>query len=360
MHRQCGDIDVYIGKEEQPIANNILLRHGAEAEGETSDKHASYSFHGVHIENHRIILRINNPAGNRYFQRLIQEWYPQHAETREIHEYPVSLPPVTFNALYIFMHAFVHFLNSGIGLRQVCDWTRLLATRHEDIDKLLLEKYFRKVGLLRAAKAFGYIAVHYLGLPEDNLPFSVKGMERAGEILLDVPNQKCMLIDAGENMYGKSITEYINNLGYTNIDYLVATHPHADHIGSMAYVVKHNNIGEIYMPKVTTTTKTYENLLTAIADKGLKVKSAKAGMNIIDDNDFSINILAPVTIDEDNLNNCSVILKITYKNDSFLFLGDAEKKELETVTADMSAEVLKVGHHGSRTSIKAVVFISYF
>ena len=152
LHRQCGDIDVYIGKEGQPIANNILLRHG---------------------------------AGNRYFQRLIQEWYPQHAETREIHEYPVSLPPVTFNALYIFMHAFVHFLNSGIGLRQVCDWTRLLATRHEDIDKLLLEKYFRKVGLLRAAKAFGYIAVHYLGLPEDNLPFSVKGMERAGEILLD-------------------------------------------------------------------------------------------------------------------------------------------------------------------------------
>ena len=169
-------------------------------------------------------------------------------------------------------------------------------------------------------------------------------------IFIELPNQKCMLIHAGENMYGKSITEYINNLGYTMIDYLVATHPHADHIGSMTYVVKHNNIGEIYMPKVTTTTKTYENLLTAIADKGLKVKSAKAGMNIIDDNDFNINILAPVKIDEDNLNNCSVILKITYKNDSFLFLGDAEKKELETVTADMSAEVLKVGHHGSRTS----------
>lgn len=184
----------------------------------------------------------------------------------------------------------------------------------------------------------GMLSVHYLDVGQGD------------SIFIELPNQKCMLIDAGENMYGKSITEYINNLGYTNIDYLVATHPHADHIGSMAYVVKHNNIGVIYMPKVTTTTKTYENLLTAIADKGLKVKSAKAGMNIIDDNDFSINILAPVTIDEDNLNNCSVILKITYKNDSFLFLGDAEKKELETVTADMSAEVLKVGHHGSRTS----------
>ena len=184
----------------------------------------------------------------------------------------------------------------------------------------------------------GTLSVHYLDVGQGD------------SIFIELPNKKCMLIDAGENMYGKSITEYINNLGYTNIDYLVATHPHADHIGSMAYVVKHNDIGEIYMPKVTTTTKTYENLLTAIADKGLKVKSAKAGMNIIDDNDFSINILAPVKIDEDNLNNCSVILKITYKNDSFLFLGDAEKKELETVTADMSAEVLKVGHHGSRTS----------
>ncbi len=184
----------------------------------------------------------------------------------------------------------------------------------------------------------GTLSVHYLDVGQGD------------SIFIELPNQKCMLIDAGENMYGKSITEYINNLGYTNIDYLVATHPHADHIGSMAYVVKHNDIGEIYMPKVTTTTKTYENLLTAIADKGLKVKSAKAGMNIIDDNDFSVNILAPVKIDEDNLNNCSIILKMNYKNDSFLFLGDAEKKELETVTADMSAEVLKVGHHGSRTS----------
>ena len=201
LHRQCGDIDVYIGKEGQPIANNILLRHGAEAEGEASDKHASYSFHGVHIENHRIILRINNPAGNRYFQRLIQEWYPQHAETREIHEYPVSLPPVTFNALYIFMHAFVHFLNSGIGLRQVCDWTRLLATRHEDIDKLLLEKYFRKVGLLRAAKAFGYIAVHYLGLPEDNLPSKVwNGQEKSYWMISLLPETSVSMTHASSHV----------------------------------------------------------------------------------------------------------------------------------------------------------------
>lgn len=186
--------------------------------------------------------------------------------------------------------------------------------------------------------ASGTLSVHYLDVGQGD------------SIFIELPNKKCMLIDAGENMYGRSITEYITNLGYSKIDYLVATHPHADHIGSMAYVVNHNDIGEIYMPKVATTTKTYEKLLTAISDKGLKVKSAKAGMNIVDDGDFSIDILAPVTIEEDDLNNCSIILKMNYKGDSFLFLGDAEKKELETVSADMSAEVLKVGHHGSRTS----------
>lgn len=185
LHRQCGDIDIYIGKEGQATANRLLLHRGAQPEGEASDKHTSYSLHGIHIENHRILLRMNNPVADRYFRRLVKEWYPQQVETKEIGGCPVSLPPPTFNVLYVFMHAFLHFLNSGIGLRQVCDWARLMATRQDDIDKTLLEQHLRKLGLTRAAKAFGYIAVHHLGLPEHTLPFSIKGMEHAGEILLD-------------------------------------------------------------------------------------------------------------------------------------------------------------------------------
>lgn len=184
LHRQCGDIDIYIGKEGQATANRLLLHRGAQPEGEASDKHTSYSLHGIHIENHRILLRMNNPPADRYFRHLVKEWYPQQAETKEIDGYPVSLPPPTFNALYVFMHAFLHFLNSGIGLRQVCDWARLMATRQDDIDKPLLEQHLRKMGLTRAAKAFGYIAVRHLGLPEHALPFSIKGMEHAGEALL--------------------------------------------------------------------------------------------------------------------------------------------------------------------------------
>ncbi len=167
---------------------------------------------------------------------------------------------------------------------------------------------------------------------------------------IELPNGETMLIDASVSGLGEGIVEYINDCGYSKIDYLVATHPHADHIGSMAYVVENMDIGKIYMPNVSTTTRTFENLLTAISEKGMKIQSAKAGMKILDDSNLSIDILAPVEIDEDDLNNCSVVLKITYENDKFLFTGDAEKTEFKTIYEDISADVLKVPHHGSSTS----------
>lgn len=190
LHRQCGDIDIYIGKKGQPIANRLLLQQGAVAEGEASDKHTSYSLDGVHIENHRIILRLNNPLANRYFGKLIDEWYPQGADSVPFHAQnketvDVAVPPATFNALYIFLHAFVHFLNSGIGLRQLCDWTCLLAKCSTDINKDALLHQLQKLGLLRAAQAFGYIAVSRLGLPASQLPFPLEDVKFLGEKLLE-------------------------------------------------------------------------------------------------------------------------------------------------------------------------------
>ena len=182
------------------------------------------------------------------------------------------------------------------------------------------------------------VSVHFLDIGQGD------------SIFVELPNGECMLIDAGIANKGEFIESYISESGYNKIDYLVATHPHADHIGSMAYIVSNMDIGKVYMPNVSTTTKTYEKLLEAIQQKGLKIKSAKAGMNIVEELDLSVDILAPVKIDEDELNNCSIIIKITYGYDSYLFIGDAEKEELDTVSSDMSADVLKVGHHGSRTS----------
>lgn len=169
-------------------------------------------------------------------------------------------------------------------------------------------------------------------------------------IFIELPDKKTMLIDTGENYHGEGIINYIENCGYSKIDYLVATHPHSDHIGSMSYIVRHTRIENVYMPKVAANTKTYKNLLESISDKGLKITSAKAGLNIADENDYKIDVAAPTKIDSDNLNNCSAVIKLTYKDNSFLFTGDAEKDELSQIKSDISADVLKVGHHGSSTS----------
>lgn len=185
---------------------------------------------------------------------------------------------------------------------------------------------------------------------EGDLIVSYLDVGQGDSIFVELPNSETMLIDAGVSGVGDDIAEYIEYRGYDRIDYLVATHPHADHIGSMEYIVDNFSIGEIYMTEAVTTTKTFENLLEAIYDNEYKLTTAVAGDTIISDERFSVNILGPEYVDEKNLNNSSIVISIDYLDNSFLFVGDAEKKELESIKYDMSADVLKVGHHGSRTS----------
>lgn len=172
---------------------------------------------------------------------------------------------------------------------------------------------------------------------------------------IQLPNGKCMLIDAGTSDYANSIADKIEMLGYSKIDYVVATHPHADHIGGMTYVIENFDIGSIYMPRVSANTATFEKMLNAISDKGLKIDTAKAGVTI--DTEISgldIEFLSPVSDDYSDLNNYSAVLKIAYGKNSFLFTGDAEElveqEMLENSYANLNCDVLKVGHHGSRYS----------
>ena len=182
------------------------------------------------------------------------------------------------------------------------------------------------------------VSVHYIDV------------NQADSIFIELSNDKTLLIDAGEADNSDKIIDYIKDLGYNKIDYLVATHPHADHIGGMKEVVEAFEIVSVYMPKVTTTTKTYENLLKAIDNKNLKIKTAKAGVNIVNDNDLNVEIIAPNKDKYDDLNNYSVCIKLTYQDISYLFMGDAEVVSEKEITTDIKADVLKVGHHGSDTS----------
>lgn len=176
---------------------------------------------------------------------------------------------------------------------------------------------------------------------------------QADSIFIQLPNGQCMLIDAGKNGDGGIVVDYLRQHQVNKIDYLVGTHPHEDHIGGLDDVIDNFDIGKFYMPKVTHTTKTFRDVLTAAQSKGLKITPAKAGVEILSQPGLVIDILSPLQNEYDQLNNYSAVIKLTYGNHSWLFTGDAEElaeQDMLNSNIDLRADILKVGHHGSHSS----------
>lgn len=172
-------------------------------------------------------------------------------------------------------------------------------------------------------------------------------------IFIQLADGKTILIDGGNKDDAAVIDNYLQSLKVEKIDYLIATHPHEDHIGSLPFIIKNYDIGAVYMPKVTANTKIFEDLLNAIKAKGLKINTAAAGVKLIDSQDTKLSLLAPNGTQYDEANEYSAVAKLVYKNTSFLFTGDAEavsEKEMLKAGYDVKADLLKVGHHGGRTS----------
>ena len=183
---------------------------------------------------------------------------------------------------------------------------------------------------------------------------------QADSTFIELGNGQTMLIDAGRSGDGSTIVKYLRDLQYSSIDYVVATHPHDDHIGGMATVLDSFEIGKMYMPKQEHTISAFTNMLDVIEDKGIELHTAKSGVNITTNGITTIDILAPFADSYSNLNNCSAVVKLTYGETVMLFTGDAEQViETQLLDSDIDADVLKVGHHGAGSSsaqsfIKAV------
>jgi competence protein ComEC len=183
-----------------------------------------------------------------------------------------------------------------------------------------------------------HLVVYYLDVGQGDAMF------------IQLPNGENMLLDGGEADQAKDIRKFLRDRDILKIDYLVATHPHTDHIGSLPYIIDNTDIGAIYMPRVSHTTQTFERLLTSIENKGLRINTARAGVNILNIEGLAVDIIAPVRDDYEDLNNHSAVIMIKFKETNFLFMGDAEALSEGDITADVDALVLKVGHHGSNTS----------
>ncbi|MBE6773474.1 MAG: MBL fold metallo-hydrolase [Ruminococcaceae bacterium] len=165
-----------------------------------------------------------------------------------------------------------------------------------------------------------------------------------------------ILIDAGEADYAQTVIDYINSCGITNLSYVVASHPHSDHIGGLPKVLDAFKVGEVLMPEIAEenlpTTKVYERFLDAIVNNDISASYCEVG-DVYSLDGISMEILGPVK-QIDDLNNMSAICKVTYGEIDTIILGDAEVKEIKSVYSnggDFESEILVMGHHGSRTSI---------
>lgn len=171
---------------------------------------------------------------------------------------------------------------------------------------------------------------------------------QADAILIE-NNKKYMLIDAGNNEDGDLLVNYFKDKNITDFEYVVATHPHEDHIGGMDNIIKNFNIKNYYMPDCYTTTKTFEELLDALEEKNLSFETPDIDSEFLL-GDALFKVLYTGT-DKRDLNNTSIVLRMTYKAVSFMFTGDATNTtEKKILAKDLQSDVLKVGHHGSQYS----------
>ena len=132
-----------------------------------------------------------------------------------------------------------------------------------------------------------------------------------------------MLIDAGTNESGQAVTDYLEGLGITHLNWVIGTHPHEDHIGGLDDVIRQFDVDFVMMPPKEHTTKTFEDVLNAIEEKNLSITVPETGDTYSLGN-CEFTVLGPVKDYDDELNNWSIVLRLDYKDTSFLFTGDME------------------------------------
>lgn len=173
-----------------------------------------------------------------------------------------------------------------------------------------------------------------------------------GDSELILTDDAVILIDCGPRSSADTLVAYLSQY-CTDIDYLILTHPHEDHIGGAPKVIERFNVKNVIMTDATSTSKIFSNLLTALENSDAVVHEAKVG-DTYTAGAVRMKLLGP-SVDTDDLNNLSIIVRVDFGKTSFMYTGDAEELSESAslgsfAVGEFKADVLKVGHHGSSTS----------
>ena len=171
-----------------------------------------------------------------------------------------------------------------------------------------------------------------------------------GDSTLIVDDGEAMLIDGGLSSQSQKIYSILKEKGIDTLSYVVATHPHADHVGGLSAALEAADCKQILVPYIESENTTYNKFLNKAEEKDVAV-------NVVNDGDTfplgeaTLQVLGPTDIIPNEENNNSIVLRMDYKNVSFLFTGDAEQMEEQLILYnhfdEVNADVLKAGHHGS-------------
>jgi len=226
----------------------------------------------------------------------------------------------------------------------VCLILGLTACSDDDLSYILqetvdiLDEYLQAENVQKVEVPDGEMEVHFLDVGQADCALLISG----GHF---------MLIDGGNNDDVEEIMAYLQAVGVEKLDMVVGTHPHEDHIGSLDTVLENFDVEAIYMPDVSVDTETYEDVIQAVKAEGLQVQHPAPG-DVLYFNGLPVEIYAPVK-GYSNLNNNSIVLRVSVGERAFLFTGDVETEaeyDILEQNFDISADVLKVSHHGSASS----------
>ncbi|WP_282918306.1 nucleotidyltransferase domain-containing protein [Porphyromonas macacae] len=185
LHRTSGDIDLYLYRKDDYERAKKWIRNRNFSHDLESIHHIGFVYESAHIENHRYVTYFTKKKYDRLLACAINRIIENDAfEWIRIENTPIRVLPVEFNAFYIYLHLFHHFISNGIGFRQVCDWLLILSEKDSRIDKKRFTELAEQFDLLKAMQTTAYACIKYLGTKPEIFPFELKQDTKYTDLLI--------------------------------------------------------------------------------------------------------------------------------------------------------------------------------